>query len=164
MGYKSKAEAIGKRIKSRRKELGLSAEEIALKMEVSPATIYRYESASIANMGIDKLYNLASLLETTPEYLMGWEDDANDYETIGNEAGIAPPRDYEGSYSDYVKYKLNETLEEDDALNNNKFATNCSEFTEQEKEYVEKIRKLSLDQLRLLDIFLAGLEKQEIQK
>lgn len=163
MDYKSKAEAIGKRIKSRRKELGLSAEEIALKMEVSPATIYRYESASIANMGVDKLNNLALLLDTTPAYLMGWEDDTNDYETIAKQEGFVSPKDYEGDLKDYVKYNRNEILEEDDRLYNNKFTTTSSEFTEHEKKYVEKIRNLSPDQLRLLDIFLSGLGKQEDQ-
>ena len=38
---------IGERIKKRRKELGLSAEQIAEKLGVSPATIYRYESNDI---------------------------------------------------------------------------------------------------------------------
>ena len=46
---------IGERIKKRRKELGLSAEQIAEKLGVSPATIYRYESNDIMNMRIDKL-------------------------------------------------------------------------------------------------------------
>lgn len=61
---------INERIKNRRKELGLSAEEVAEKIGVSPATIYRYESADIMNMGIDKLIPLAEVLHTTPGYLM----------------------------------------------------------------------------------------------
>ena len=46
---------IGERIKTRRKEIGLSAEQVADQLKVSPATIYRYESSDIANMRIDKL-------------------------------------------------------------------------------------------------------------
>lgn len=72
----NRAEAVGRRIKERRKSLGLSAEDVAAKMNVSPATIYRYESAAIANMGIDKLDALAEALETSPEYLMGWTDES----------------------------------------------------------------------------------------
>ena len=65
---------VGKRIKNRRKELGMSAEDVAESLGVSPATVYRYESKEIMNMGIDKLEPLAAVLRTTPAYLMGWED------------------------------------------------------------------------------------------
>ena len=65
---------IGERIKLRRKELGISAEQVAEMLGVSPATIYRYESSDIANMRIDKLEPIAKVLHTTPAYLMGWED------------------------------------------------------------------------------------------
>jgi transcriptional regulator with XRE-family HTH domain len=66
---------VGERIKSRRKEIGLSAEEVAKELGVSPATVYRYESNDIMNMRIDKLEPIAKALRTTPAYLMGWEDD-----------------------------------------------------------------------------------------
>ena len=66
---------VGERIKSRRKEIGLSAEEVAIELGVSPATVYRYESNDIMNMRIDKLEPIAKALRTTPAYLMGWEDD-----------------------------------------------------------------------------------------
>lgn len=69
---------IGERIKKRRKELGLSAEQVADKLGVSPATIYRYESNDIVNMRIDKLEPIADILNTSPAYLMGWEEDIND--------------------------------------------------------------------------------------
>lgn len=67
---------IGERIKHRRKVLGLSAEEVANKMGVSAATVYRYESSDILNMGIDKLELIARALSTSPAYLMGWEDES----------------------------------------------------------------------------------------
>ena len=66
---------IGKRIKNRRKELGLSAEQVAERMGVSPATVYRYESSDIMNMGIDKVALIAEALYTTPAYLMGWSNE-----------------------------------------------------------------------------------------
>lgn len=68
---------IGKRIKQRRKELGISAEYIAEKIGVNPATVYRYESADIMNIGIDKIELLAAALRTTPAYIMGWEEEEN---------------------------------------------------------------------------------------
>ncbi len=66
---------IGDRIKKRRKELGLSAEEIAKKIGVNKTTVYRYESKEIEKFPTDVLEPLAVALNTTPAYLMGWEDD-----------------------------------------------------------------------------------------
>lgn len=67
---------VNERIKSRRKQLGFSADYIAEQLGVSRATVYRYESADIENMGIDKLEPIAKALQTTPAYLMGWEEPA----------------------------------------------------------------------------------------
>lgn len=66
---------IGQRIKARRKELGLSAESVAAQAGISAATMYRYEKNEIANMGTDKLQPIATALQTTPAYLMGWTDE-----------------------------------------------------------------------------------------
>ena len=63
----------GERIKLRRKELGLSAEYLADKLKVSPATIYRYENGAIERLRGDVLEPLSKILHTTPAYLMGWE-------------------------------------------------------------------------------------------
>ncbi len=38
------------------------------------ATIYRYENGDIENMPIDVLEPLAKALNTTPAYLMGWQE------------------------------------------------------------------------------------------
>jgi DNA-binding helix-turn-helix protein len=65
---------IGERIKARRKELGFSAENIAEKLNVSPATIYRYENGDIAKIPGSVLEPLAEILQTTPAFLMGWND------------------------------------------------------------------------------------------
>lgn len=65
---------VGERIKFRRKQLGLSAEQVAAQLKVSPATVYRYESNEIMNMRIDKLEPIATVLHTTPAYLMGWDE------------------------------------------------------------------------------------------
>lgn len=68
---------VGKRIKERRKQLGMSAERVAEIMGVSPSTVYRYESKEIKGMSIEKLIPIAKALQTTPAYLMGWETDSN---------------------------------------------------------------------------------------
>lgn len=63
----------GERMKMRRKELGLSAEIVAERLGVSPATVYRYEKGDIEKLPGDILPALSKILHTTPAYLMGWE-------------------------------------------------------------------------------------------
>ena len=63
----------GDLIKARRKELAMSAERLAEKVGVSPATIYRYEKGDIEKVPVDVIKDIAKALNTTPAYLMGWE-------------------------------------------------------------------------------------------
>lgn len=60
----------GERMKSRRKQLGFSAEYVADKLGCSPSTIYRYENGDIEKMPLDVLAPLASILLVSPEYLL----------------------------------------------------------------------------------------------
>lgn len=71
---------IGERIKNRRTELGLTAEEVAEQLGKSRATVYRYESGEIEKMPTTVLEPLANVLKTTPAYLMGWDDNPMRYE------------------------------------------------------------------------------------
>ena len=73
---------IGDRIKNRRHELGLSADDVAAKIGKNRATVYRYESNEIENLPLSTLEPLAKVLNTTPAYLIGWSDDKN--ETVDN--------------------------------------------------------------------------------
>lgn len=74
---------VGERIKMRRKELGLSADQVAERVGVNRATIYRYESDEIKNMGTDALIPLAAALRTTPAWiLMGGDDDLDDQDDL----------------------------------------------------------------------------------
>ena len=70
---------IGERIKTRRKELGLSVDEVAEKLNKNRATIYRYESNDIENLPVNILEPLAKVLNTTPSYLMGWDKELDTY-------------------------------------------------------------------------------------
>lgn len=64
---------IGKRIKERRKELGMSADDLARQLGKDRSTIYRYEKGDIENMPLDILEPIAKVLNTTPQFLMGWD-------------------------------------------------------------------------------------------
>ncbi len=65
---------VNKKLKYRRKELGLTMLDVAKKVGVSEATISRWESGDIANMRRDKIVLLANALDVTPSFIMGWED------------------------------------------------------------------------------------------
>lgn len=64
----------GERIKQLRKALGLSAEELGTLIGKTRATIYRYENGEIEDMPITILEPLAKALNTTPAFLMGWDE------------------------------------------------------------------------------------------
>jgi len=64
----------GERIKERRKEIGLSAENVAQALGLSPSTIYRYEKGEIEKVDAAMIEPLARVLNTTGAYLLGWED------------------------------------------------------------------------------------------
>ena len=65
---------VYERIKARRKELGLSADDVAEALGVSRATVYRYESAEIEKLPTQIIIPLAAVLHCSPAWLMGWED------------------------------------------------------------------------------------------
>lgn len=65
---------VGKRIKERRKQLGLSADQLGDLIGKNRATVYRYESEQIENMPYDVIFPISKALNVSPIYLMGWEE------------------------------------------------------------------------------------------
>lgn len=66
--------SISKRIKNRRKELGMSVEELADILNKNKATIYRYENGDIGKVPYDILEPLSEALDVSIGYLLGSED------------------------------------------------------------------------------------------
>lgn len=58
-------------IKANRKKLGLTMKEVAKAVGVSEATVSRWESGKIANMGRDKICALSKVLEISPTEITG---------------------------------------------------------------------------------------------
>lgn len=65
---------IGDKIKALRLEKGLTLEQLGDKVGVGKSTVRKWEDGLIQNMRRDKIAKLASALDTTPAYLMGWEE------------------------------------------------------------------------------------------
>lgn len=66
---------IGQRIKDKRLAAKLTLEEVGKFVGISKQTIQRYESGVISNIPSDKIELISKCLNTTPAYLMGWEEE-----------------------------------------------------------------------------------------
>lgn len=73
--------SIGERIRLKRKQKSMTLEELSRFVGVSRQTLSRYENNIIA-VPSDRMELIASSLETTPAYLMGWDDDGLAYKNI----------------------------------------------------------------------------------
>jgi transcriptional regulator with XRE-family HTH domain len=62
------------KIKQLRQAKGMTLEQVATIVGVGKSTVRKWETGMIANMRRDKIGLLAKALDTTPAYLMGWED------------------------------------------------------------------------------------------
>lgn len=70
---------VGQRIKSLREEKGMTLEELGNKVGVGKSTVRKWETGIIANMRRDKIAKIADALETSPAYLMGWEENISHF-------------------------------------------------------------------------------------
>ena len=66
----------GERIKQRRESLGISQVALADAIGEKKQTVYKYETNRITNIPIENIESMAKVLNTTPAYLMGWDDSA----------------------------------------------------------------------------------------
>jgi transcriptional regulator with XRE-family HTH domain len=65
---------IGEKIKQLRIKNKLSQEALATALNTTKQAIYKYESGIVTNIPMDKITILASILGTTPAFLMGWDE------------------------------------------------------------------------------------------
>lgn len=73
----------GERIRQLRVSKGLSQEELGRKIGVQRAAINKYETGVVVNLKRSIIAKLAEALDTSPTYLMGWE---NSQESIPSDA------------------------------------------------------------------------------
>ena len=80
---------VGHRMKQRRKELKLSADVVAEKIGVNRSTVFRYEKGDIEKLPLEILEPLSEILRTTPQHLMGWD---NNLDIMPIYSELEPPR------------------------------------------------------------------------
>ena len=63
---------IGERIKKRREEIGLSLQHVADKLDVNRSSVMRWENGETNRIKLPIVEKLAQILQTSPDYLMGY--------------------------------------------------------------------------------------------
>lgn len=66
---------INKKIHDRRKELGLTLENVGKIVGVGKSTVRKWETGDIENMKRDKIALLAKALQVSPAFIMGWDEE-----------------------------------------------------------------------------------------
>lgn len=81
---------FSKRLRQLRKEAGFTQKEFGEKLGLSESSVNKYEKGNIKDVGIDMAHKMATVLNTTPQVLMGWntneEDNQEEIETIAAHA------------------------------------------------------------------------------
>lgn len=62
------------KLKERRNALHLTLLQIANQLNVTEATVQRYESGEIKNIKYETIIKLSEILHCTPSYLLGWDE------------------------------------------------------------------------------------------
>lgn len=63
----------GDRIRNLREGKQMTQEELAKLLDTKRQTISKYEKGIVTNIPSDRLEAMAEILDTTPEYILGWE-------------------------------------------------------------------------------------------
>lgn len=64
---------IGEKIRYLRIKNNLSQDALAKALNTTKQAIYKYENGIVTNIPLDKISVMANVLNSTPAYLMGWE-------------------------------------------------------------------------------------------
>lgn len=75
----------GDRIRAARESKGITQEELGRMCGTTKQTIFKYESGTVTNIPLDRLETLAEVLDTTPAFIMGWEEQKKEPPAPGGE-------------------------------------------------------------------------------
>ena len=71
--------SVGDRIREKRESLGMSQEELAKKLGYKSRSSINKIEADARNLTQSKIKSIADALQTTPSYIMGWEEPKDDF-------------------------------------------------------------------------------------
>ena len=70
--------SVGERIREKRESLGMSQEELAKKLGYKSRSSINKIEADARNLTQSKIKSIADALQTTPSYIMGWDEPKDD--------------------------------------------------------------------------------------
>lgn len=112
---------IGQRVKLRREELGLSQEELAKRIGYKSKTSINKIELDFRNLTQSKIKAIADALDTTPSYIMGWDEEAE-------EAKRLPPSEEDSLNAEIIKLFMGLTADQKkEALNYLRYLSTKSE-------------------------------------
>lgn len=112
---------IGQRVKLRREELGLSQEELAKRIGYKSKTSINKIELDFRNLTQSKIKAIADALDTTPSYIMGWDEEAE-------EAKKAAPIEEDSLNAEIIKLFMGLTADQKkEALNYLRYLSTKSE-------------------------------------
>lgn len=93
---------LSQKIKDLRAKHGLTLEHVAQAVGVGRSTVRKWETGQIQNMRRDKIAKLSTALHTTPEYLMGWEEETKLQQPTESDKNLIRLAGRDGSYQERV--------------------------------------------------------------
>lgn len=112
---------IGQRVKLRREELGLSQEELAKRIGYKSKTSINKIELDFRNLTQSKIKAIADALDTTPSYIMGWDEEVE-------EAKKAAPSEEDSLNAEIIKLFMGLTADQKkEALNYLRYLSTKSE-------------------------------------
>lgn len=79
----------GERIKELRKAKNITQSELAKRLNTTKQTISKYEKGIVTNIPSDRIEDMARILDSTPEYILGWEQGGQEERNIKNSDAMA---------------------------------------------------------------------------
>lgn len=74
----------GDRIRQLREAANMTQEELSKRLNTTKQTISKYEKGIVTNIPSDRIEHMALILNTTPEYILGWEQVQKNNDTLSD--------------------------------------------------------------------------------
>ena len=100
---------MGDRIRSQRKFMGLTQDELAEKLGLKKSAIAKYENGRVENIKRSVIQEMARILDCTPSYLMGFDDESTEQTLCDDERSLLKKYD---TLNHDGKEKLHERADE----------------------------------------------------
>ena len=78
----------GERIKELRLKKGMSQSELAKALNTTKQTISKYEKSIVTNIPSDKIEAMSKIFNSSPEYILGWEEEKEKSTTLEESDGL----------------------------------------------------------------------------